>query len=117
MIPSVYSRKPAKTQLLAVAESQVRKSVRRNSHSPTFRRHRRDKRCGAALHLDLCTRSFIDTNNINHNHPPDKCTMKQKILDKKIDDRIVAEPIAVLKVIERIYAEAHLTDEEQLNIR
>ncbi len=82
-----------------------------------FRCQRRDVRCGAVVHLSLDTRSFIDTNDVNHNHPPDRFGMKQKVLNQKIDDRLAAEPTAVLKVIERVYAEANLTDEEQLNIR
>ena len=82
-----------------------------------FRCQRRDSKCGAVVHLDLATRSFIDTNNVNHNHPPDKFTMKQKLLNHKIEERILAEPTAVLKVIERVYAEANLTDEEQMHIR
>jgi hypothetical protein len=44
-----------------------------------FRCQRRDVKCGAVIHLDLGTRSFIGTNRINHNHPPDKIAMKQKI--------------------------------------
>jgi hypothetical protein len=43
--------------------------------------------------------------------------MKQKILNHKIDERIAAEPTSVLKIIEHVYAEANLTDQEQLNIR
>ncbi|CAF0810125.1 unnamed protein product [Didymodactylos carnosus] len=82
-----------------------------------LRCQRRDTKCGAVVHLDLDTRSFIDTNNVNHNHPPDRFDMKQKVLNQKIDDRIAVEPTAVLKIIERVYAEANLTDEEQLNIR
>jgi hypothetical protein len=82
-----------------------------------LRCQRRDIKCGAVIHLDLHTRSLIDTNNVNHNHPPDKFAIKQKLLNQKIDDRIAVEPTAVLKVVERVYAEANLTDEEQLNIR
>jgi hypothetical protein len=82
-----------------------------------LRCQRRDIKCGAVIHLDLHTRSFIDTNNVNHNHPPNEFAMKQKILNQKINDRIAVEPTAVLKVVERVYAEANLTDEEQLNIR
>ncbi len=82
-----------------------------------FRCQRRDVRCGAVVHLDLNTRTLIDTNNVNHNHPPDGIGMKQKILNQKIDDKLASEPTSVLKVIERVYADANLTDEEQLNIR
>ncbi|CAF1441249.1 unnamed protein product [Rotaria sordida] len=82
-----------------------------------FRCQQRDVKCGAVVHLSLDTRTFIDTNNVNHNHPPDRFGMKQKLLNQIIDDRLAAEPTAVLKVIERVYAEANLTDEEQLNIR
>jgi hypothetical protein len=82
-----------------------------------FRCQRRDLKCGAVVYLDLITRSFIDTNQINHNHPPDKIAVKQKILNNTIEERINAEPTSVLKVIERVYAEANLTDEEQLHIR
>jgi hypothetical protein len=69
------------------------------------------------VHLNLITRTFIDTNRVNHNHPPDQILMKQKILNHKIDQRVAAEPTPVLKIIERVYAEANLTDEEQLKIR
>jgi hypothetical protein len=82
-----------------------------------FRCQRRDKKCGAVVHLNSSTRSFIDTNNVDHNHHPDKFIMKQKILNHKIDERIAAEPTSVLKIIEHVYAEANLTDQEQLNIR
>jgi len=82
-----------------------------------FRCQRRDKKCGAVVHLTLSTGSFIDTNNVNHNHHPDKFMMKQKILNQKIDERIAAEPTSVLKIIEHVYAEANLTAQEQLNIR
>lgn len=33
------------------------------------------------------TRSFIDTNGVNHNHPPDQITMKQKVLHYTIQER------------------------------
>ncbi|UJR34754.1 hypothetical protein I4U23_027532 [Adineta vaga] len=80
-----------------------------------LRCQRRDTKCGAIVHLTLDTHSFTDTNDVNHNHPPDKFNMKQKILNQIIDHRLAAEPTAVLRVIERIYAEANLTDEEQSN--
>ena len=82
-----------------------------------LRCQRRDTKCGAVIHLDLHTRLFIDTNNVNHNHPPDRFAMKQKMLTQKINEKIAVEPTAVLKVVERVYAEANLTDEEQLNLR
>jgi hypothetical protein len=64
-----------------------------------FRCQRRDKSCGAVVHLNLSTRSFIDTNHVNHNHHPDQFMMKQKVLNHKIDQRIAAEPTSVLKII------------------
>jgi hypothetical protein len=82
-----------------------------------FRCQRRDQKCGAVVHLTLNTRSFIDTNNVNHNHHPDKFMVKQKILNQKIGERIATEPTPILKVIEHVYAQANLTDEEQLHIR
>ncbi|CAF4471508.1 unnamed protein product, partial [Rotaria sp. Silwood2] len=88
-----------------------------NLHSQQQTCQRRDVKCGAVVHLSLDTRTFIDTNNVNHQHPPDRFGMKQKLLNQKIDDRLGAEPTAVMKVIELVYAEANLTDEEQLNIR
>ena len=91
------------------------KSEKKNLLS--FRCQRRDKNCGAVVHLNLSTRSFIDTNHVNHNHHPDQFMMKQKVLNYKIDQRIAAEPTSVLKIVEHVYAEANLTDEEQLNIR
>ena len=63
------------------------------------------------------TRSFIDTNDVNHNHTPNQIAMKQKILHHSIQKRLDGEPTSVLKVIERVYAEANLTDEEKLHIR
>ena len=82
-----------------------------------FRCQRRDLKCGAVIHLVMNTYSFIDTNNVNHNHPPDTMRMKQQILNHTIQERLDSEPTAVPKVIERAYAEANLTDEEQLSIR
>jgi hypothetical protein len=41
-----------------------------------FRCQRRETKCGAVVHLDLKTSLFIDTNNVSHNHPPDKFTIK-----------------------------------------
>ncbi|CAF1334403.1 unnamed protein product [Rotaria magnacalcarata] len=82
-----------------------------------LRCQRRDVNCRAVIHLHLDTRLFINTNHVNHNHPPDKFLMKQKLLNHKIENLITSEPTSVLKVIERVYAEANLTDEEQLNIR
>lgn len=82
-----------------------------------LRCQRRDVGCRAVVHLHLDTRLFINSNHVNHNHPPDTLRMKQKILNHKIENLINSEPTPVLKVIERVYTEANLTDEEQLNIR
>ncbi|CAF3438922.1 unnamed protein product [Rotaria socialis] len=82
-----------------------------------LRCQRRDTKCGAVVHLILDTRLFIDTNSVNHNHLPNRFGMKRKCLNQKIGDRIAIEPTSVLKIIERVYAEANLTDEEQLHIR
>ncbi len=97
--------------------SYIYMSESQNKNILNLRCQRRDTKCGAVVHLDLTTRSFIDTNNVHHNHPPDRFVMKQKILNQKIGDRVDAEPTAILKIVERVYAEANLTDEEQLNIR
>ncbi len=72
-----------------MSESQ-KKSVR------NLRCQRRDTKCGAVIHLDLHTRWFIDINNVNHNRPPNKFAMKQKILNQQINDRVAVEPAAVV---------------------
>jgi hypothetical protein len=93
--------------------SYIYMSESKKKNKLSFRCQRRDVKCGTVVHLDLGTRSFIDTNRVNHNHPSDEFAIKQKILNHTIEERINAEPTAVLKVIERVYAEANLTDEEQ----
>ena len=82
-----------------------------------FRCQCRDKNCPAVVHLNLNTRSFIDTNSTNHNHRPDTFRMKEKILNYKISEQVTNEPTSILKIVEHDYAQANLTDEEQLNIR
>jgi hypothetical protein len=97
--------------------SYIYMSASEKKNVQNFRCQRRDVKCGAVVHLSLDTRTFIDTNGVNHNHPPDRFGMKQKVLNQKIDDKLAVEPTSVLKVIERVYADANLTDEEQLHIR
>ncbi|CAF3418260.1 unnamed protein product [Rotaria socialis] len=97
--------------------SYIHMSESQKKNTLNLRCQRRDTKCGAVVHLILDTRLFIDTNSVNHNHLPDRFGMKQKCLNQKIGDRIAIEPTSVLKIIERVYAEANLTDEEQLHIR
>lgn len=92
-------------------------SLSENKNLLNYRCQRRDRKCDAVVHLNLATRLFIDTNNTNHNHPPDQFMMKQKISYHEIDHRVATEPTLVLKIVERVYAKVNLTDEERLNLR
>ncbi|CAF1494114.1 unnamed protein product, partial [Didymodactylos carnosus] len=71
------------------------------------------KGCNSIVRAHLHSKSFLESNNVNHNHPPDEIANKRKLLLDKIKERIVTEPTSVIAIIEQEYAKANLSKDEQ----
>lgn len=69
--------------------------------------------CRAVVYVSIDSNMYKDSNNIEHNHPPDHRNVKRLLILQKVKERIMIEPTSVTRIIEDEYVKHHLDDDDR----
>ncbi|CAF3027632.1 unnamed protein product [Rotaria sp. Silwood2] len=81
-------------------------SLKKNIRS--FRCSKKGIGCCAVVYVSIDSNMYKDSNNVEHNHPPDHHNVKRLLVLQKIKERIMIEPTSVTRIIEDEYVK-HLS--------
>ncbi|CAF1354279.1 unnamed protein product [Rotaria magnacalcarata] len=83
-------------------------SLKKNIRS--FRCSKKGIGCRAVVYVSIDSNMYKDSNNVEHNHPPDHHNVKRLLILQKVKERIMIEPTSVTRIIEDEYVKHHLDD-------
>ncbi|CAF2592455.1 unnamed protein product [Rotaria sp. Silwood2] len=75
-----------------------------------FRCSKKNIGCNAVVRICIDSNMYKDSNNVEHNHPPDHHNVKRLLVLQKIKERVMVEPTSVTRIIEDEYVKHHLND-------
>ncbi|CAF1076425.1 unnamed protein product, partial [Didymodactylos carnosus] len=86
-------------------------SLQKNTRS--FCCSKENLRCRAVVNLFMDSNMYNDSNNVEHNHPPNHHDVKRLLALQKIKERVLAEPISVARIIEDEYVKHDLNGDDR----
>ena len=75
-----------------------------------FRCSKKGIGCRAVVQVSIDSNMYNDSNNVEHNHPPDYHNVKRLLVLHKIKQRVTIEPTSVTRIIEDEYVKHRLND-------
>ncbi|CAF4625012.1 unnamed protein product, partial [Rotaria magnacalcarata] len=83
------------------------------NNSSRYRCSKKDIGCRSVVYISLGSNTFKNSNNVEHNHPPNHSDVKCLLVMQKIKERVTTEPTSVIRMIEDEYMKHHLTDDDR----
>ncbi|CAF0848187.1 unnamed protein product [Didymodactylos carnosus] len=84
----------------------------KNNHR-SFRCSKKNSGCRAVVHVFIDSNVYKNSNNVEHNHPPNPVDVKRLLVLQKIKERMSIEPTSIPRIIEDEYIKHNLNTDEQ----
>ncbi|CAF1479974.1 unnamed protein product [Rotaria magnacalcarata] len=95
------------------SENNDEKELEEETKCSRYRCSKKDIGCRSVVYISLGSNTFKNSNNVEHNHPPNHSDVKCLLVMQKIKERVTTEPTSVIRMIEDEYMKHHLTDDDR----
>ncbi|CAF4323469.1 unnamed protein product, partial [Rotaria sordida] len=75
-----------------------------------FRCSKKDRGCRAVIYVSIDSNIYKDSNNVEHNHPPNHHNVKRLLVLQKVKERVTTEPTSATRIIDDEYVKNNLND-------